>query len=1194
MTDFVHLHVHTEYSILDGACKVEKIFPRLKEIGQKAIAITDHGNMFATLYFAEEAKKAGIKSIIGCEFYMCEDMHEKGATSGNGNFDHLILLCKNKQGYKNMILLNSDAYVDGFYYKPRSDYKSLKAHHEGIICLSACLAGKLPRLLLAGRYEEAKRHAAEMKEIFGEDYYIELQDHGIKEQKQVNPLLIKIAKELGIGVVATNDAHYIKKEDAKIQEVMLCINTKRTLDDPNHMRFETDEFYLKTGDEMAALFPEIPEAIENTVKIAEKCSGEIFDLNSKCEPIRDKSLTPGYIPADGSTPYEFLKGIAEKGLHERYDVITPEIRERFDYELETISYMGYLEYYLIVWDYINWAKEHGIPVGAGRGSGVSSIIAYSMGITDVEPLQYDLIFERFLNRERVSMPDFDVDFCTERRQEVIEYVRGKYGYDNVAQIVTFGTMASKAAIKDVARVYNIPFNEVNRITKLIDFGNTIAQSLGLELKENVNVGSKELKDIYDTDETLRNVIDIAMKLEGMPRNISMHAAGVVICNKVIKENVPLARSGEDIVTQFDMKEIEQLGMLKMDFLALKTLTDVKKCCDYILEDYGIKIDFRKIGYGEKVAFDLISFGDTDAVFQLESMGMKRFMRELKPNNLEDIIAGISLFRPGPMKAIPQYVKFKNNPELMTYKHPLLESILKVTYGTIIYQEQVMAIVQKLAGYSLGQADIIRRAMGKKNVEEMKRQRQKFIFGEKDENGNVIIEGALSRGVPEDVAADIFDEMADFAKYAFNKSHAAAYAVLAYQTAYLKALYPQEFLTAVLNNRIDNIDEITKYVMYLKERGIKVLPPDINKSKQFFSVENKCVRIGLVAIKNVGHGAMDSIVEERTKNGPFTSFENFMSRVDTKSLNKRMVENLIFAGAFDAFKIPRSKLICVTEELIERAVAIQKQKDSMQISLFGTMLEETTMQVVYPNVEEYDKKTKLLHEKEVLGVYISGHPLEEHVEQFKKYNFSCVALANYEEDEDGNKVYPDVTDGQAVTIGCMISNVAKKTTKGGQSMAILTVEDVYGTIEAVMFPKVYEKFKDRLELEAIVEISGKLQVRDGERPNIIVDKVELFNEEKSAYKPEIEQKPVQFNAPFMQNEQKKTVKKQFFVITLNGADEMAQDQILEIIENYPGDIPVYLKINGKNYNANYKCRNCKGIIAEISTIIDPENAQFIEV
>ena len=531
---------------------------------------------------------------------------------------------------------------------------------------------------------------------------------------------------------------------------------------------------------------------------------------------------------------------------------------------------------------------------------------------------------------------------------------------------------------------------------------------------------------------------------------------------------------------------------------------------------------------------------------------------------------------------------------MTYKHPLLESILKVTYGTIIYQEQVMAIVQKLAGYSLGQADIIRRAMGKKNVEEMKRQRQKFIFGEKDENGNVIIEGALSRGVPEDVAADIFDEMADFAKYAFNKSHAAAYAVLAYQTAYLKALYPQEFLTAVLNNRIDNIDEITKYVMYLKERGIKVLPPDINKSKQFFSVENKCVRIGLVAIKNVGHGAMDSIVEERTKNGPFTSFENFMSRVDTKSLNKRMVENLIFAGAFDAFKISRSKLICVTEELIERAVAIQKQKDSMQISLFGTMLEETTMQVVYPNVEEYDKKTKLLHEKEVLGVYISGHPLEEHVEQFKKYNFSCVALANYEEDEDGNKVYPDVTDGQAVTIGCMISNVAKKTTKGGQSMAILTVEDVYGTIEAVMFPKVYEKFKDRLELEAIVEISGKLQVRDGERPNIIVDKVELFNEEKSAYKPEIEQKPVQFNAPFMQNEQKKTVKKQFFVITLNGADEMAQDQILEIIENYPGDIPVYLKINGKNYNANYKCRNCKGIIAEISTIIDPKNAQFIEV
>lgn len=1188
MTDFVHLHVHTEYSILDGACKVEKIFPHIKSLDQKAIAITDHGNMFATLYFAEEAKKAGVKAIIGCEFYMCENMAEK--TAPQGGLDHLILLCKTKQGYKNMILLNSDAYVDGFYYKPRSDYKQLKEHSEGLICLSACLAGKLPKLLLQGNYEGAKRHAQEMKDIFGEDYYIEIQDHGIADQKRVNPLLIKLARELDIGLVVTNDAHYIKKEDAKMQEVMLCINTKRTMDDPTHMRFETDEFYLKSGDEMASLFPDIPEAVENTVKIAEKCSGEIFELNQKCEPVRDKSLTPGYIPADGTTPYEFLRGIAEKGLHERYDQITPEIRQRFDYELQTITDMGYLEYYLIVWDYINWAKEHGIPVGAGRGSGVSSIIAYSMGITDVEPLQYDLIFERFLNRERVSMPDFDVDFCTERRQEVIEYVRDKYGHDNVAQIVTFGTMASKAAIKDVARVFNVPFNEVNRITKLIDFGNTIAQSLGLELKKGVNVGSLELKEIYDSDPNLHNVIDLAMQLEGMPRNISMHAAGVVICNKVIKENVPLARSGEDIVTQFDMKEIEQLGMLKMDFLALKTLTDVKKCTDYIYEDYGIKIDFRKIGYSEKVAFDLISLGDTDAVFQLESGGMKRFMKDLKPNSLEDIIAGISLFRPGPMKAIPQYVRFKNNPAEMTYKHPMLESILKVTYGTIIYQEQVMAIVQKLAGYSLGQADIIRRAMGKKDAKEMARQRQKFIFGDKDENGNVIIEGALSRGVPEDIAASIFDEMADFASYAFNKSHAAAYAVLAYQTAYLKALYPQEFLTAVLNNRIDNIEEVTKYVMYLKERNIKVLPPDINKSKQYFSVENKSVRIGLVAIKNVGHAAMDSIVEERTKNGPFTSFENFMTRVDIKALNKRMVENLIFAGAFDCFKVARAKMICVTEELIDRAAAIAREKDSMQISLFGTVLEQTTLEVNYPNVSEYDNRTKLLYEKEVLGVYISGHPLEGYVEQFKKYSYSNVLLSDYQEDEEGNKVYLSITDSQPIKMGGMIGSISRKTTKSGQSMAIVSIEDVYGTIEGVLFPKAYEKLKDKLEPESIVEITGKLQLREGEKPNINIDRIDFINEEKPAYKPENDQAKLEFAG---KKEEEKKVTKKYLVIFLNGVDVAMQNEILEVLPNYPGDIPVYMKIDGKNYDTHFSCRDSKGLKYEISTFIDGDNLKLIE-
>lgn len=1181
MQDFVHLHLHTEYSILDGATRVKSLFARCKELGQTACAITDHGNMFATLQFAENAKKNGMKAIIGCELYMTDDMADKTPKSKT---EHLILLCKNKTGYKNLIYLDSVAYVDGFYSKPRCDYKTLLEHTEGLICLSACLAGRLPRLLLAGDYEGAKKHAAMMKEAFGEDYYIELQDHGIKEQKEVNPLLIKLARELDIQLVATNDVHYLKREDALIQEVMLCINTKRTFDDPTRMRFETDEFYLKSGDEMAELFSYVPEAVTNTRVIADKVTESVFDLNDKCEPVRDKSLTPGYIPDNGQTAYEYLKDIAVKGMHKKYKVITKEIQERFDYELGTIADMGYLEYYLIVWDYINWAKEHGIPVGAGRGSGVSSIIAYSMGITDVEPLQYDLLFERFLNRERVSMPDFDVDFCTERRQEVIEYVRGKYGYNNVSQIVTFGTMASKAAIKDVARVFKVPFNDVNKITKLIEFGTTIAQSLGLQNnKDGVNVGVRELKDIYDTDETLRRVIDIAMKLEGMPRNLSKHAAGVVICGKVIRDNVPVALVNEDVVTQFNMKEIEQLGMLKMDFLALITLTDVKKAVDYIYEQHGVKIDFLEIGYSEKVAFDLIGSGDTDAVFQLESGGMKRFMRELKPGNLEDIIAGISLFRPGPMKAIPQYIANKNDPEHIKYKHPLLESLLNVTYGTIIYQEQVMGIVQKLAGFSLGQADIIRRAMGKKNVEEMKRQRLKFIYGDKDEKGNVLIEGALARGVPEEVAADIFDEMADFAKYAFNKSHAAAYAVLAYQTAYLKALYPQEFLAAVLNNRINNIVEITKYVMYLKERDIKVLPPDINKSKQFFSVENYCVRIGLVAIKGVGHAAIESIIDEREKNGEFTSFEDFIARSDIHALNRRLVENLILAGAFDRFGVSRAVLVEVCGELIDMAAGIAKQKESCQISLFGTVLEETPLHVDYPRIPEFDTKTKLSKEKEVLGVYISGHPLENYMEKFHKFSFSCLSLAEYEEDEEGNRTYPDLEDGTFVTMGGMITAINKKITKNGANMAFITVEDVYGGIEVVLFPKVYDRYKDKLEIESIVEISGRLQLRDGEKPAIALDKIKIFDDGSG----EEEKTPA---APTKTAEKVKTPK-EYLCIVLNGDDAKLKDEIIDTVEQYPGNMITYLKIDGKNYVLRQGARNCKGLFYELAGLVDEKNIKY---
>lgn len=1181
MKDFVHLHVHTEFSILDGATKTSEVFDRCNELGQKALAITDHGNMFATLNFSKLALSHGVKPIVGCELYMCEDLKNK--TPSAGKPDHLVLLAKNREGYRNIILLDSIAYVDGFYGKPRCDYKTLFEHTEGVICLSACLAGKLPKLLLSGNYEGAKKHVLEMKSHFGDDYYIEIQDHGIKEQKQILPLLIKLARETDIRLVATNDVHYIRKEDAKMQEVMLCINTKKTMDDPNRMRFETDEFYLKDGDEMAELFSYIPEAVENTVKIADECVTSVFEFNDDfSSPKRDPSLTPGYKPPDGKTQYEYLREIAENGLKRRYPVITDEIRKRFEYEIGTIKDMGFLDYYLIVWDYINWAKEHDIPVGAGRGSGVGSIIAYSMGITDVEPLQYDLLFERFLNKERVSMPDFDVDFCTERRQEVIEYVREKYGHDNVAQIATFGTMASKAAIKDVARVYKIPFADVNKITQLLPVKGTIAQCLGLKTGKNgEDLTVRELRSIYDNDETLKMVIDMAMKLEGMPRNISMHAAGVVICNKVIRENVPLARSGEDVVTQFNMVEIEQLGMLKMDFLALKTLTDVKKAIDYIYEDYGVKVDFHEIGYSEKVAYDLISSGDTDAVFQLESGGMKKFMRDLKPNNLEDIIAGISLYRPGPMDSIPDYMRNRRNPDKITYKHPLLESILKVTFGTIIYQEQVMAIVQKLAGYTLGQADIIRRVMSKKKHKEMEKQKKYFIYGQTDANGNVIIDGALKRGVPEDVAKSIFEEMESFASYAFNKSHAAAYAALAYQTAYLKALYPQEFICAVLNNRIDSIEEITKYVMYLKQCGIKVLQPNINKSKQFFSVEGKNVRIGLVAIKGVGHSAIASIIEERNKNGEYKSFEDFITRSDRSALNKRLVENMIYAGVFDCFGVYRSRLIAVCGELIDRAAAIAKERESMQLSFFGTILEDTTIEVAYPNLPEYDYKTKLSMEKDVLGVYISGHPLEKYIEKFSGFGFSAQALEYFEEDEDGERTYPDLKDGMSVTMGGMITGISKKLTKTGQSMAIVNLEDAYGAIECVLFSKTYERFKDKLENEAIVVVKGRLQLRSGQKPSISVDGVEVYKEN-----------PVVGKTPERENEV--APKKQCLCVVLNDEAVELKDEIISTLVSYPGDVQVFFKIDGKNYRMREKCKLCKGLISELTSFVDREDISVHEI
>ena len=1109
MSDFVHLHLHTEYSLLDGACKVKELVSYCAKNNIRAIAITDHGNMYATLQFAEQCRKNNIQAIIGCEMYMTHDLHVKDNTS---EFEHLILLAKNKTGYKNLVKLDSIAFVDGFYYKPRIDYKTLREHSEGLVCLSACLAGRIPKLLLKGDNEGAKKTALELKDIFGDDFYIEIQDHGLEEQKRVLPLLLQLSKELDIPPVATNDVHYLRKEDWEMQDVLLCIQTKKTIDDPKRMKFGSHEFYLKSPEEMSELFSYVPEAIENTLVIAQKCAEEpCFDLKDNGDPIKDKSLIPGYTPEDGSDPKDYLTKLTWDGLKRRYGEITEAVKKRADYELGIILGMGFAEYYLIVMDFIQWSKAKGIPVGPGRGSGAASIVAYAIGITDIDPLKYDLFFERFLNPDRVTMPDFDVDFCNERRPETIEYVRKKYHPENVAQIVTFGTLASKAAIKDVGRVLRVPYSETDRVTKLMDGKSTISELLGWNLpglrkqyeaeadedkrgelqkkiEEQEKKRNQDFINLYETDEQLHRVIDMALRLEGMPRNTSMHAAGVVICRKPIAEAVPLSRNGEDITTQFNMKEVESIGMLKMDFLALTTLTDIKKACDYILEDTGRVIDWDEIGYDNKEAYGLISEGDTDAVFQLEQGGMKKFMKELKPGCLEDIIAGVALYRPGPMAYIPTYIANKQNPSQVKYDTPLLEHILKVTYGVIVYQEQVMQIFQDLAGFSLGQADLVRRAMGKKNKAELMAQKDKFIFGNIKDGGN--IEGAVSRGIPKEVAAKIFGDMESFASYAFNKAHATCYAVLAYRTAYLKRFYPKEFLAAILNNRIEKIDEVSKYIVYLKEKNILVLQPDVNKSKTYFSVQGDGVRFGLSALKGVGVGATQAIIEEREKNGEFRSFPDFVFRC-AQLLNKRMLEGLICAGAFDCFGQNRAQLLAVYDSVLDRANRIAKQKQSMQMSLFGDIIEEDVEDISYPDIPEFETNEKLAKEKAVLGVYVSGHPFEKYAASFSDCSFNCLAMQNYEEDEDGNRTYPDLKDGETVTMGGIIGAFKKINTRTGSSMAFITVEDLYGGIECAAFPNVFEKIRSVVVPDKIVRLAGKLQVSDEKAPVIILDKMQEF-------------------------------------------------------------------------------------------------------
>ncbi len=1193
MTDFVHLHLHTEYSLLDGACKIDNLIEYCKNNGIDTVCMTDHGNMYGTLHFAEKAAVAGLKYIIGCEFYVTKDMSVKTEK----NSDHLILLAKNKAGYKNLVQLDSMAFVDGFYYKPRIDYEVLKEHSEGVICLSACLAGGIPKKLLAGDYEGAKKLALHLQSIFGEDFYIEIQNHGLREEIQVLPLLVRLAEDIGAQIVATNDVHYIKKEDSEMQDVLLCIQTKRTLDDPKRMKFETQEFYFKSGDEMAELFSAYPESITNTRVIADKVYEPAFNLDKKGNPVRDTSLIPGYTPPDGSTPEQYLRRLTDEGLVRRYGTVTERERSRADYELDVICRMGYAEYYLIVWDFINWSREQGIPVGPGRGSGVSSIVAYSIGITDVEPLQYDLLFERFLNPDRVSMPDFDIDFCTDRREETIEYVRRKYHPENVCQIVTFGTMAAKNSIKDVGRVMRVPYSETDRLTKIMDGKSSISDLLGRgidkalkkfndetdpdkkselegKLQELKALRNSEFCEIYDSDVTLRRVIDMAMKIEGMPRQTGMHAAGVVICRKKIADNVPLSRNGDDITTQYVAKEIEALGMLKMDFLALVTLTDIKKCLDYIEEDYNFKVDFNKIGYTDEGAYTLISDGDTDGVFQLEAGGMKKFMRTLKPDCLEDLIAGVSLYRPGPMRFIDSFCDRKHGIEEIKYDCPQEEQILKVTYGIPVYQEQVMQIFQYLAGFSLGEADLVRRAMGKKDKKTLMAQKEKFINGGiSDTNGSEIV-GCVKNGISAEVAAKIFADMEGFASYAFNKSHAAAYATLAYQTAWLKKYYCKEFICALLNNRLNKIDEITKYVLYLKGLGMKVYPPDINKSKSVFSVVSDGVRFGLSALRGTGQSATDEIIKEREKGGTFKDFPDFIQRC-ALIVNKRIVEGLILAGAFDSFGVYRSQLLMVYEEIYARATSIAKQKNSAQISLFGDIIEEEALTVNYPKIPEFELNEKLSKEKQVLGVYVSGHPFEKYMYLIEECSFNCSLLEDYTEDEDGNRSYNSISDGMRITMCGIITGNRRTTTKRtGATMAILTLEDVYGSIECVAFPAVYERIKAYLGNDKIVKIKGKLDVSD--EPSIIVEdlnEVQLKTQENSD-----------------QSSSKKPP-----VLWLNACKLSEDDfsELLSMLTNYPGKTTCAIYREGKKFKIEGGVNYCRGFLAELSTFLSDDEIKYVD-
>lgn len=1067
MQEFIHLHNHTEYSLLDGCTRIGELAKKAAESGARAVAITDHGNMYGAIKFYKACEKHKIKPIIGCEFYVADDL--KLRTRENNPRYHLILLAKNLTGFHNLIKLSSIGYVDGFYDRPRIDYEALARHSEGLICLSGCIAGALSRYLLdpdrRDPYADAVAYARKTKSLFDEgDYYIELQNHGIEDEVKVLPLLKRLAKEIGVKTVATNDLHYLKKSDAKAHDVLLCIQTAKDYDDPNRFRFPNDEFYYKEYDEMLAAIGD-EESLANTVEVADKCNLVI--------PFKEYCI-PYFQPPEGfKDDAEYLRHLAFGGLKTRYGDITPEIRSRAEYELDTIITMGFASYYLIVWDFINYAKNHDIPVGAGRGSGVGSIVAYAIKITDVDPLRYDLIFERFLNSSRATMPDFDIDFCSDRREEVIDYVRGKYGVDHVTQIITFGKMKKKNAIKNVARVFKIPFAESNALVKNITDNDKKVHIKNL-LDPRDSHAVPELIEMYENP-TYREIFDIAIELEDLPRDRGKHAAGVIICPVPVSEKVPLSRNGEDITTQFDMTECEELGLLKMDFLALKTLTDIKMAINFVKRYRGVTVDFELLGYEDREVYQMIGSGETDTVFQLESGGMKNFMKQLKPTLMEEIIAGVSLYRPGPMDYIPSYVYNKQHQSEIDYRHPKLEEILKTTYGITVYQEQAMRITQALAGYTLNEADNFRKFISKKKTEEIPAQRKKFV------------DGCVANGVEESFARKLWDELEAFGNYAFNKSHAAAYAVLSYQTAFLKHYYPIEYLCAVMNNRITNPDDTGKYLKLIKDMGIELLPPDINESEGLFLPENGGIRYGLVCIKNVGRSAVDGVVGERETNGRFKDFSDFARRVPGEALNKRMLESLIKGGAFDCFGKNRSTLMANYEQILNIETKSKSLLDGGQM-FFDFLVEDDYK---YIEVKE-NRRSKLMYEKEVLGRYLSGHPLDGYEEEFGAFNFNTSMLLPVEtesavDDGDDEEVATyQVNNGDRVYFGGMLSGVTVKVSqKTGKKWGYAILEDLYGSAEVVFYNRVYAESKQYLTDDSLVRVKGKIVLNPDSPPKIEV-------------------------------------------------------------------------------------------------------------